>query len=236
MAAALFPFCQHLPKQYTITTLSILLFVAVCGVVFAFTLVPATILLYPLANLAIDIVIALMVADFVGALIHWFEDTYTYNQPLPSVLGKIAKDNKVHHHHPHIIVSESYWQNSRYNVIGSVIVCILAASAHQLMFTTTLPVRRLVLTGAAMSMVNLVHRFSHEKDSERPAVITWLQSWLLVSSDEHSQHHSMEQRNTFSVFLKGTNSIYDSLGIWRIAEGIIAVTTGLNPLQKPRTF
>jgi Lipid desaturase domain len=185
----------------------------------------------PRKSFAVDLVVAILLADFISAFFHWFEDAYySYNQNVFFV-SEIAKENELHHYRPRGITYNAYVENMIPTMVGSAgilaVLCMIIKAMGQ-------PVHmdRLLMFFFFASLTNLVHRFQHEKDCERPALITFLQSWLLVSRDHHKQHHATEHNDKFGVFLKGTNTIYDTLGVWRGFEWFFYVLFGEKPQFK----
>jgi len=181
-------------------------------------------------NVIADVVIALLAADFGAALFHWFEDAYLdYNNNIP-IVSNVAKANEMHHYRPRVIVHESYISNIvEISIISIIYALIILWLGH--VRATPVPIRRLLLVLVFASLTNLIHRYSHEKDCERPTVVTWLQKWLLISRDEHRVHHSSEEHRKFGVVLKHTNYIYDSIGLWRALERILKIF-GIHPSHK----
>jgi hypothetical protein len=184
-------------------------------------------------NLLADVVIALLVTDLGSALFHWFEDAYLdYNIHIPGLplVSAIAKENDMHHYRPRMIVYETYAANMRGTTVVSIVYAALVLWIDHVRKIET-PMRRLILVLAFSCVANLIHRYSHEKDCERPRIVTWLQSWLLVSREEHRVHHSTEQHKRFGVFLKHANCVYDSIGIWRGLEHVLKLF-GIHPNHK----
>lgn len=181
-------------------------------------------------NLVADIIIALLTVDLCVAIFHWYEDAYleyTHDVPLITI---IAKANEMHHYRPRMIVHESYFTN----IQESVAICIIyGIGIWWLGRVLAKPpqLRRLLIILIFGSFANLIHRFSHEKDCERPAVITWLQKWLFVSREQHRIHHNGEEDRKFGVVLKHTNYIYDTIGIWLALE-LVLKAFGIHPNHK----
>lgn len=185
----------------------------------------------PVDHIAADIVIALLIADITSAAFHWFEDAYLdYNIQIP-VLKEIAKDNEMHHYRPRSIVMYSYLENVMYTIPMGLASALMFFGVDQCAGLVSRPLR-LVLIGLFSGLTNLVHRFSHERTCERAPIITWLQAWIFVDRAEHRMHHVSEQDRKFGVFLKGANTIYDTLGIWRGLEAVIAGVLGIRPVHK----
>ena len=168
-------------------------------------------------------------ADFLTATAHWFEDTYLPYSEAPTLLGQISRDNEMHHFLPMTITTGSWWSTMRVSVLLLVVIGIgLGAAAprwawrHRAFLGTA---------AAAMAITNLVHRFQHERDCRRPAVVSALQRvGLLVSREQHSVHHAVPDQK-YGVLLGFTNWVYDSLGVWRALEALLGLA-GMEPAAR----
>lgn len=163
----------------------------------------------------------LLVADFLTAAAHWFEDTYLPYDPSPTLLGSISRDNEMHHFIPFSITTGRWWDNMR------VSVGLLLAIGVPLAFLAPRWMARhktfLITAAVAMGLTNLLHRFQHERACTRPAFITALQrAGLLVSRKQHTVHHRVPDQK-YGVLLGFTNRVYDGLGVWRGLEALLHV-------------
>lgn len=177
-----------------------------------------------------DVLAGVLVADFVTAAAHWFEDTYLPFTDAPGMLGDIARDNDMHHYIPYSITAGSWWSNCKVSVQLLVGVALaLAVVAPRWMAANRV---FLVSCALAMGVTNLVHRFQHERDCRRPRVISALMAaGLLVSREQHRVHH--EQADvTYGVLLGFTNPIYDGLGVWRGLEALLGALGVRRPPRK----
>lgn len=176
-----------------------------------------------------QIVIGALVADFVTAAAHWLEDTYLPYTKAQGLLGSIARDNEMHHFIPFSITTGSWWDNCRVSwmllaVIGmaSWVIAPRWCASHRTF---------LITTAALMGITNLLHRFQHERDCARPRIVTMLQkTGILCSRDEHAVHHRQPSIK-YGVLWGFSNTLYDTLGVWRLLEGMIHVMTGVSPHQ-----
>lgn len=178
---------------------------------------------------AAQVVAGLLVADFLTATAHWFEDTYLPYSEAPTLLGQISRDNEMHHFLPMTITTGSWWSTMKVSVLLLAVIGIaLGAAAPRWAWTHR---AFLGTAAAAMAVTNLVHRFQHERDCRRPAVVTTLQRvGLLVSREQHSVHHAVPDQK-YGVLLGFTNWVYDSLGVWRALEALLAVA-GMEPAAR----
>ena len=68
-------------------------------------------------NVIIQIIIGYLIADFITALIHWFEDNYLEFNTSSSIINDIAFHNTMHHFYPRMIVMNSFFDNIRTSLI-----------------------------------------------------------------------------------------------------------------------
>lgn len=174
-----------------------------------------------------QVVAGALVADFVTAAAHWFEDTYLPYTTEPGLLGDIARDNEMHHFVPFSIATGSWWDTMKLSwallaVVGVLVVGSVPAWASRHRWF-------LVTVAVVMGTSNLVHRFQHERECNRPAVVSVLQAaGVLCSRGQHAVHHR-EPTVKYGVVLGFTNSVYDTLGVWRLLETAMYVMTGRSP-------
>lgn len=177
-----------------------------------------------------DLVAGVLAGDFLTAAVHWAEDCYLPWTDEPGLLGEIARANELHHFVPYGITAGTYLDNVKvsFGLLGAVFAVLLlvapAWSRAHWVFLATLAV--------VMGVANLLHRFQHERDCTRPAIVTALQRLgILVSRDQHSRHHR-EPRGNYGVVLGFTNAVYDGLGVWTGLE-TLAGACGLRTARKP---
>ncbi len=176
------------------------------------------------------VVTGVLLADFLTAAVHWFEDTYLPFTHAPGLLGEIARDNDMHHYIPYSITVGSWWQNCQVSVqLVAAVGLVLMSVAPKWVAAN----RTMLLTCAfAMSVTNLVHRFQHERDCSRPALVTALMaSGLLVSRQQHRVHHRRADVK-YGVLLGFTNAVYDGLGVWRRLEALLSAAGMSPPVRK----
>ena len=173
---------------------------------------------------------AIVLADFLTAAAHWFEDTYLPWTDTPGILGDIARDNEMHHAVPFTITSVGWWANVKVS-IGLLAVAGVALGIVAPRFAVR-HARFLAVLAVAMGASNLLHRFQHERDCTRPAVVTLLQhAGILCDRNQHVAHHA-DPTGRYSVLLGFTNVVYDGLGVWRALEVVLRVA-GMRPVRKP---
>lgn len=173
--------------------------------------------------------LGLLLADFLTAAFHWYEDTYLPYTSEPGFWPSVARDNEMHHAVPFAITTYSWWDNVRSSFAALAVV----AGVALVLFPTW--VRKYwvlcATTGVAAASMNLLHRFQHERDCSRPGVITALQrAGVLCSRDQHAEHHR-HPTCKYSVMLGFTNTVYDGLGVWPAMERVLGAV-GMRPTRK----
>lgn len=178
-----------------------------------------------------DMLFGILLADFIVAGFHWFEDTYLEYTTRPGFLGDIARDNDMHHAVPFAITRETLMSNMYVPTILTIVVLGI--------WIASMPAfaRRHPAFFGAMFVVaatsNVLHRWQHERDCGRPWIVTSLQRLgVLCSRDQHASHHEHPDEK-YGAVLGFTNPVYDTLGIWRGLETIVRAFTGIEPHPKP---
>lgn len=177
----------------------------------------------------VQVVVGVLAADFLTAAAHWFEDTYLPHTEAPGLLGEIARDNDMHHFIPFSITVGSWWETCR---VSAQLMAGLALAFWAMAPRLVARYRTFFVTCAvAMVSANLVHRFQHERECTRPAIVTALQrAGALCSSEQHAVHHENTDVR-YGVLLGFTNAAYDSLGVWRALETMLACV-GVRPTAR----
>ena len=68
----------------------------------------------------------------------------------------------------------------------------------------------------------ITHRWIHYRNCEKNNIMRFLQSTILVSTEEHQIHHaSLHVDQKYGVILKHMNRFYDFIGIWAFFESIL---------------
>jgi hypothetical protein len=170
-----------------------------------------------LLNAVFDVLLALLLVDVLTALLHWTEDTYLwYGMEVP-LLREIAAANEMHHWMPRTITYYGYLEQSRVNVAVTLGVLLLAwlcgvsPREHPCFYAVAL---------VAGCMSNVLHRWQHERDCERPRVVTALQrAGVLVGREAHREHHAAAKpSHSYGTVLAPLNRLYDAAGLWAALE------------------
>lgn len=179
-------------------------------------------MIFSLIDNLLKIFFAYILADFLVGVLHWIKDTYF--SPHTPIIGNIfIWPSRLHHIKPRHIVEQSdielfkssalwtlTWMGPLFLYIG---ISVFTAS---LFFT--------------ISINDIVHKYAHLIDSERPAFITFLQKIQIFQS--HNQHH-LHHINPFEInycpITPFTNMYLEKINFWRNLENLIENITGIKP-------
>ena len=180
-------------------------------------------------NILLQILISLVVIDFLVAAAHWFEDNYLYYDYPFFLLNQISKDNELHHYIPRVITYYSYAESMYVPTI--ITLCLLIT----LNTFTSIKVNKypaIYITSLVLgSFSNVVHKWQHQRDCERYKIVTLLYKYrILVSSEKHRMHHKgdkdaefYKRSDNYGIIFHILNNLYDSLKIWPILEKGVAM-------------
>lgn len=170
-----------------------------------------------------QIIVCILIADFLTGLVHWWEDTY--GDPNWPVLGRrVIKPNLVHHHRPREMLKGGIVGR---NILTLVLAAIVIGASHLLGFACW----QVYLTSIIAAFGNEFHAWAHMSKKEKPKIITWLQGWLLISSKQHGWHHHAPYETYFCTVTNWLNPILEKLNFWAWVELIIEVEFGIKPLR-----
>jgi len=181
-------------------------------------------------NIIIQILLGFILADIVGGIFHWFEDTYlSYCINIP-FLNKIAVKNEMHHYFPRSIVAKSYLEN----ISTTVLILLIFLPLIYLFYRINRNYIYFIISFLFfISISNVIHRFSHMRDCEKNNFIILLQkSGILCSSEHHKIHHEGSNQK-YCVISEYNNYILDNIYFWRILEYVIYQLTSIKPDRKP---
>ncbi len=175
-----------------------------------------------------QIIIGILIADFVTIFFHWVEDTYfDYNMKIP-FLRQIALDNELHHYYPRSIISYSYMENASVTTTLAVLLSYIIYSYYPDV------VNKYKLTFIVFiifaSIANILHRFLHLRECEKSDFYKFLQKYIISDSEQHRTHHRESDKN-YGVLFNFTNNLVTNLGIFTLLETILA-SIGIH--KKPR--
>ena len=174
---------------------------------------------------ATQIILGLLLADFVTGFFHWLEDRY--GGPSWPVIGPIIRSTIRHHKKPRRMVTRPFFQR---NGLTYFLAACFAVSFLIVGWVNPLTITA-VLFGA---MANEFHNWSHKKPSENGPLITWLQKTpFVISPFEHAKHHRGKKNTHYCAVTGWMNEPLERVRFWRKMEAIIRAFARLRPRRDP---
>jgi len=178
-----------------------------------------------------EFVAAFLIVDFASGVVHWFEDQYGSMRMPRWVVKYIVKPNRLHHIYPRAVVHCPRWISVAQGVGPGIVF---------LPFLFVFLGWRLSLFALLLAALpNFVHKWNHQRDSERPTVVKLLQRlYLLQSPRHHHGHHVGRTDVAYCVVTPFLNPILDAVGFWRRLESLIRLVTGIeaNGPEEPQLY
>ena len=178
-----------------------------------------------------EFVVAVLLVDLASGVVHWFEDQYG-SRSMPAWMVKyIVIPNRLHHIYPRAVVHCPRW------------ISVLQGVGPGLLF---MPILIAVLgwriSGVAICLAalpNFVHKWNHQRDSERPTIVKLLQrARILQGPRHHHAHHVGDTDVAYCVVTPYLNPLLDAIGFWRGLEKAIYLITRVqaNSPQEPHKY
>lgn len=175
---------------------------------------------------ALQIVLVVMLADFIAGVVHWFEDAYV-REDTPLIGSFIGKANVIHHHLPRFMTRNNWWQSSWDLLAFAAVIVFVAWRLNQLTW-------HVWLFAAVSANANEVHKWSHRTRKENGRIITFLQNLrVLQTPQHHAVHHTNPKNVRYCPITNLVNPILDRLRFWDGVEWLLARTIGLQ--RRPDT-
>lgn len=171
------------------------------------------------AFVALQIVTLALLADFLGGLFHWAEDTW--GSPATPIWGPLfVAPNIGHHDRPTDILSVSPWRGVGLIFLAGTLVLLVAWTlggvSWQLWFFLCLA-----------SLNDLAHRWSHTPTVRLPWAVRKAQRFgLLQDSRHHWRHHRPPHMTNYCVLTPWLNPVLDRTRFWRALEAMLKPLLG----------
>jgi hypothetical protein len=176
-------------------------------------------------NYFLQILFGYLLADFIMGIYHWIKDTYF--SPFTPIIGKsLIWGSRLHHIRPRYVIEFTDWE------------LFYSSAKWTLIWMGPL----FYFTGINLFMISLfltiglndvVHKYAHMLDYERPMWATFLQSiYLFQSHDEHHLHHISPHEINYCPITPFLNIILEKINFWKKAEGYIENVIGVKARAK----
>lgn len=170
----------------------------------------------------VNAIMGYLLADFIMGVYHWLKDTYC--GPYTPIIGKkFIWSSRLHHVRPRYVLefsdSELFISSAKWTLIWM----------GPLFYFTgiTMFMVSLFLT---ISLNDVIHKYAHMTDCERPMCATLLQNMhLLQSHDEHRSHHVEPHDINYCPITPYLNKILEKINFWKRLEAAIESATGVKP-------
>ena len=177
-------------------------------------------------QMTLDIVLVILLVDFVSGVLHWLEDSY--GNPDWPVIGRwITAPNILHHQSPTAFTTNSWLRSADVLlVLGGLIVGTAWLSG-----ALTWQVILFVAIGVN---ANAIHKWNHLPRSKRGKVVVALQKVsFLQTPAHHARHHVAFKDTHYCVITNLVNPILDAVRFWRGLEWIIEKLFGIAKRHDP---
>ncbi len=168
----------------------------------------------------VELIVAVLVADFLSGLFHWLEDAYG-NENWPIAGRLITKPNILHHHDPRYFTRHGWFQSS-WLLLCFGLVILAAAWLWDLL---TWHIWVIVILGVD---ANQIHKWAHRTPKENGPIIGLLQRIRLVQTPRHhALHHTDPKNSHYCVLTNFLNPILDGMRLWDGLEWVIHLVVGV---------
>ena len=165
-------------------------------------------------HLVFELVLVVLLADFVSGLVHWTEDTF-WSERTPLLGRWIVRPNVLHHEDGAAFVRLSYLRSNWDLLAVGVVLVALAWGLDRLTWHVWVFA---VIGGNA----NQLHKWAHRARRDVPRLVRVLQdAHVLRSPAHHAAHHGGEKNTRYCVVTELLNPVLDSLGFWRGLERLL---------------
>lgn len=168
----------------------------------------------------LEIIVAVLVADFLSGLFHWIEDAYG-REDWPITGRLVTRPNILHHHEPRYFTRHGWFQSSWLLLCSGFLVLAIAWLCGVLMWQVWL----VVVLG---TNANQIHKWAHRTPDENGPIIALLQRALIVQTPRHhALHHTDPKNSHYCVLTNFLNPILDRMRLWDALEWSIHALFGL---------
>lgn len=162
-------------------------------------------------DLTLQIILCIVVADFISGLVHWLEDSYlTLGTPL---IGKLIAEPNIEHHRQPANMDQTFWGRNWVQIAFCLhLVAFLAVCGWMTW--------QVGLVLGILSLANEVHAWNHGVGTHW--LSRMLQDMAIVQTPQHhSKHHHAPFDHRFCVITNWVNPLLDRIKFWARLESFI---------------
>lgn len=166
-----------------------------------------------------QVVLCILIADFLTGFFHWIEDTY--GVPSWFLIGEpVILPNIDHHRNPTKFTMGAWLTRNSHPLLIAFLFLILLWFFNWFTWQVAL-----VIVVAAMG--NEVHAWSHQKYNH-PIVVFLQQTGLVLSKAQHAKHHKPPYDKYFCTITNVMNPILEAIRFWSFLEWTLS-QVGIHP-------
>jgi len=169
-----------------------------------------------------ELIAGYLTADFIMGVFHWFKDSY-FTPHTPFIGKHLIWGSRLHHIKPRYVIEISDFKLFFDSSIWSLIWVI----PMLLIFGLNIYLGTMIIF---VFLNDVIHKYSHMTDKERPKWITFLQkSYFLQSHAEHHLHHISPHEDHYCPITPFVNIILEKIKFWRKLENYILRNFQVSP-------
>lgn len=177
----------------------------------------------------INILNGYLAADFIMGVYHWIKDSY-FGPYTPIIGKKFIWNSRLHHVRPRYVVEFSNW-----DLFSSSAKWTMLWMGPLFLFTGLNPFMMSLF--ATISLNDVIHKYSHMLDHERPMWAIFMQKiYIFQSHDEHHLHHITPHEINYCPITPFLNVILEPLNFWKRLESVVEYLTGIKARAYPDEF
>jgi hypothetical protein len=181
-------------------------------------------------RIALGVVGAYLISDFISGFVHWAGDTVG-DENTPIFGANFVRPFRYHHVDPQDITRHDFVETNGNNCIvaAPVLMMVLLTMPRTVgpMFHTCVVVAS---TAFFVFCTNQFHKWAHAESSGR-WVRALQRAGLILSPEHHALHHAAPQDKCYCITVGWMNPLLDRLRFFRACEAVIAriVPSALRP-------
>ena len=168
---------------------------------------------------ALEVLIVVLIVDFLSGVIHWLEDSF--GKPEWPIIGPLIILPNIRHHHRPTAFTRNTWFGSAWilliaGILAVGVAWLVGALSWQFLLAVALGVN-----------ANEIHKWNHMPRSKKPWLVVFLQDWhILQTPRHHSKHHRGRKDSHYCTITNLVNPVLELLGFWRRMEKFIKLLLG----------
>ena len=180
-------------------------------------------------NFFLQCILGYFAADIIMGIYHWIKDTYF--GPFTPIIGKLfVWGSRLHHVRPKYVTEFSnkdlFLDSSKWVALWIIpLACLIGLNFF------------LISLFIILSSNDVIHKYAHMSDQERPNWINFLQKiYIFQSHDEHHLHHTYPYITHYCPITPFFNAIFEKIQMWRKLEEYIEKYFGVKSREKEYDF